>query len=100
MLAVLVPSSLIMETVVMAVTPEELDHFHRFSIETLANGGADLTLEDLVDLWRAENPREEELKESLASLRRGLADAEAGRVYAANEVLDELRQGVSTKGRE
>lgn len=81
----------------MTVTAKELDHFHRFGLEQIDNGGTNLTLEDLVDLWRAQNPTDAELEASLASLRRGLADAEAGRIHPATEVLDELRRGIPAK---
>ena len=76
----------------MTVTQTELDGFSQFAVEKIGNGGADLTLEDLVELWRAENPTDEELQESLASLERGLADAEAGRIHPADEALTELRK--------
>ena len=52
----------------------------------------ELSLDDVFDIWRIENPSSTELTESLASLRRGLADLEAGRVFPARAVIEELRE--------
>lgn len=75
---------------------QQLESFHQFAAEQVGNGGSEFTLEDLVDLWRAANPADDELQDSLASLQRGLADAEAGRSYPARDALAKLRQGLPT----
>jgi hypothetical protein len=80
----------------MAVTQEQIESFHQFATCRAKNGGADLTMDELYDLWRAENLPPEELAESLASLERGLADVAAGRVRPAQDVIDELRTGAGT----
>lgn len=74
------------------MTQQEIDSFHQFAINKLGLDDADeLLLDDVFDIWRIENPSSSELSESLASLRRGLADLEAGRVFPARAVIEELR---------
>lgn len=74
------------------MTQQEIDSFHHFATGKLGHDEADdLSLDDIFDLWRIENPNSAELAESLASLRRGLADIESGRVFSARAVIEELR---------
>jgi hypothetical protein len=73
----------------MSVTLAELDRFHAFAQSKLGNGGAE-SLQELVDLWLAESPDVKELEASLAALREGLADADAGRVRPARDVFEDL----------
>lgn len=79
----------------MSVTLADLDRFHAFAQSKIGNGGAE-SLQDLVDLWLAESPESSELEASLAALREGLADADAGRVRPARDVFEDLasRYGV------
>lgn len=75
------------------MTQQEIDSFHHFATDKLGLDEAEeLSLDDIFDLWRIENPNSSELAESLASLRRGLADIEAGRVFTARAVIEELRR--------
>jgi hypothetical protein len=74
------------------MTRQEIDSFSTFATAKLGLDESDeLSLDDVFDLWRIENPSSQEMSESLASLRRGLADIAAGRVYSAREVIAELR---------
>ena len=75
------------------MTQQEIDSFHQFALDKLGLDEADeLSLDDVYDIWRIEHPNSTELSESLASLRRGLADLEAGRVFPARAVIEELRE--------
>ncbi len=47
---------------------------------TLVDRGADLTLNEAFELWEYENSLEEERQDVLEAIRRGLADAQGGRV--------------------
>jgi predicted transcriptional regulator len=58
----------------------DLQAFKSFIDEKLANGEADLTLDEALARWEYENSSEEEREETRAAIRRGLADIEAGRV--------------------
>lgn len=66
------------------IVKDDLRSFHEFVSRQLDNGGADLTPEQVLTLWR------ERLK-TIESVRRGLEDIEAGRTRPADEVLAELR---------
>jgi hypothetical protein len=73
-------------------TPDELDQFHEYATEQLRNGGAGKSLEELLEQWRSDQITDAEFQESLMSLRRGLDDVDAGRVYPARTIIDELRR--------
>ena len=75
----------------MSITREDLDRFHRFAQQKLENGGAD-SIEELIDLWRIENPTLEEAAEIDAIIREGIADMKAGRGRPAEVVMAELRR--------
>ena len=56
----------------------ELEAFHRFLGEQLANGDSGLTPEECVDLWRARNPAYDELYSDVQAVKDALDDMEAG----------------------
>ena len=70
----------------MAVTQEELDSFNRFASEKLNNGGAESLLE-LIRAWNASQQAED-----VASIQRGIDDADAGRMQSFEKVHKELRK--------
>ena len=59
-------------------TQAEIDSFTRFAVQQLSNGGTELSMDELYDRWRSQNPRAEELAESVAAVKAALADMEAG----------------------
>ena len=63
----------------------DLAEFYRFIEKKLRTIGNSMTPEQALAEWR-------EQVETMASIRRGLDDARAGRVHPAGEVLDELRR--------
>ncbi len=71
----------------MTVNQTDLDSFHRFATQLLAHQREDISLEQIVEQWHAQREREE----TLSSIRRGIADADAGRVRELNEVDAEIR---------
>lgn len=56
----------------------ELAAFHRFVGQHLADDDTDLSPEEVLDRWRAENPTAEELAQSVAAVKRALEQAERG----------------------
>jgi hypothetical protein len=66
--------------------------FRDFLDARLTNGGATLTLDEALGLWEHENQTGREREETLESIRRGLADVEAGRVMPAREAIAEIRR--------
>jgi hypothetical protein len=71
----------------MSVNQSDLDSFHQFAVRALAQQGDDLSLEDLLEQWRAQHDR----AETIASVRRGVDDASAGRIRDAAEVDATIR---------
>ncbi|HVC98054.1 MAG TPA: hypothetical protein VND64_30570 [Pirellulales bacterium] len=56
----------------------ELVSFHRFIAEHVGRGETDLSPEEALDLWRAQNPSATEFEDTVAALREALNDMEAG----------------------
>jgi hypothetical protein len=76
----------------MTATFQELVDFQEFAVERLRNGGAGLSLEALLDQWRALHPSEEELRDSVAAVKQALDDMDAGDTgRPVDEVLRDLR---------
>lgn len=62
----------------------ELSSFRDYLDNRIAEGGSELSPEQVLNDWR-------ELQESASSIRRGLADIDAGCIRPAADVLEELR---------
>lgn len=62
----------------------ELRSFREYLDQRIAGGEVELTPENALRDWR-------EMQESLQSNRRGIADADAGRIRTAESLLDELQ---------
>jgi hypothetical protein len=69
----------------------DLPAFKEFVDGKLSNGGAHLTVDEVVALWEIENHTEEEREEPLEAMRRGLSDLEAGRTRPFEEFDREFR---------
>ena len=67
-----------------------LESFHQFVGEQLENGGATLSPEQVLAMWR-------ERLETIESVRRGLEDVEAGRTKPAEQVIEQLRGELQDK---
>ena len=72
-------------------TQDQIDGFYHFASQRIDNGGADLTLDDLLIEWDSKCHR----GEINAAIQEGLEDIEAGRTRPAHEVAEELRQKYS-----
>ena len=70
------------------VTQTQIDSFHRFASERLANGGSELSWDELLIQWQSTCEREA----VNAVIREGLADVEAGRCQPAAEAMEEIRK--------
>ena len=62
----------------------ELTSFRDFLDKRIADGESELTPEAALRVWR-------ERQETVHAIRRGLADADAGRVRPADDLFEELR---------
>jgi hypothetical protein len=76
----------------------DLQRFRDFLNEQLNNGGADLSPEEILDLWRVENPLPAELAASVADLKEAIAEMEAGIPgRPAKEVSAEVRRSLNLR---
>jgi len=66
--------------------------FKGFIDKQLANGGADLSLDEALDRWEYENSSAIEREETCQAIRRGAADIEAGRVRPVEDFDREFRR--------
>jgi hypothetical protein len=71
----------------MSVSQSDLDNFHHFASQELSHRGAELSLDDLLNKWRAQ----QEQAETMASIRRGVEDANSGRVHDLADVDAKIR---------
>jgi hypothetical protein len=60
------------------LTQQQIDSFYEFASSQIANGGKDLSLDELYCMWRAKNPTPIELAESVAALQSAYAEMAAG----------------------
>jgi predicted transcriptional regulator len=71
----------------MSISQSDIDSFHAFAMQQLPTCGPGQQLEDLARKWQLQREQEE----TLASIRRGVADAEAGRVQSLSAVDERIR---------
>jgi hypothetical protein len=64
----------------------------RSFIDEQLSGESVPSVDEVLARWEYENESDEERRESLEAIRRGLADVEAGRVMPAREAVAELRR--------
>jgi hypothetical protein len=72
----------------MSVTQSDLDAFQQFAAERIARKGAE-SLDELLREWELARER----RDTIESVKRGLADVDGGRTRPADSLLDELRGG-------
>jgi hypothetical protein len=66
----------------------ELARFNRFVSEKIGDGNGDMSPEEALDLWRSENPADEERTETVRALREALEELQAGDPGVALEDFD------------
>jgi hypothetical protein len=59
-------------------TRQEIESFHRFALQEIENGGAALSMDELLHQWNSNRPTDKELAESVAALKAAYADYLAG----------------------
>lgn len=75
----------------MSTVIEQVEAFRQYVLEQTQLDASDASLEDLFQRWYASRLSEAELEQSLQSLKRGLEDAEAGRLVDADVAIQETR---------
>ena len=72
-------------------TQEQVDSFHRFASERL-RGGSELSVDELYDLWRIEDPSPAELDENVRAVQAAIDDFQNGdRGVLLEEAVREMR---------
>jgi len=59
-------------------TQQDIDSFAAFAAHQIQNGASDLSVEEIFDLWQAQQQSTEHLSESIAAVKSALDDMEAG----------------------
>jgi hypothetical protein len=72
----------------MCATLDQVDSFREFARRQLADGGADLTIDELFDRWRDEC----EIDATLRAVERSRAEFEEGRSQTLEEADTEIRR--------
>ena len=75
----------------MSITSADLEQFQAFAVAKLNHGGAE-SMEELFDAWLMEHPSEQEQADTLAAIREGLENIEAGEVHDFDGVNSEIRK--------
>ena len=74
-------------------TQEEITDFANFAMQQLNNGGAKLSMDELYDMWRGENPDRAAYAENVAAVQEAIDDFKNGeRGRPAGELSRELRE--------
>lgn len=77
----------------MSTAERDLNRFNEYARRQIAAGGDELSLDELFDQWRLENPTEEEYAKTVAAVRASLDDFERGeRGALAGEHSARLRE--------
>lgn len=79
----------------MSTAEQDLNRFTRYARERIEAGQDDLSIDELFDQWRAENPSNEQFAENVAAVRTSIEDFKAGdRGTAVGEHSTHLRRQV------
>jgi hypothetical protein len=77
----------------MSTAKQDVASFTNFAMAKIGAGGSQLTIDELFDQWRVENPSDEQYAENVAAIRASIEDFKAGeRGTIAGEHSAELRQ--------
>jgi hypothetical protein len=82
----------------MSTIEQDLDHFTHYARQQIESGRQDLSIDQLFDQWRVENPSDEQYAEDVAAVRASIDDFKGGhRGTIAGEHSAQLRRefGVS-----
>ena len=75
----------------MSTVIAELEAFRQYVLDHARIDDNEISLEDLFQCWSISRQAEAESKQCLQSLRRGLADADAGHLVVADVAIQETR---------
>jgi hypothetical protein len=85
--------SSLLEHPTMPTTEQDLESFARYAQQRIDEGDADLSIDELFDLWRAENPPDDTHAENVAAVAASIEDFKKGdRGTRAGRLTLELRR--------
>ena len=77
----------------MSTAEQDIANFANFALQMIESGQRDLTIDELFDQWRVENPSGEQYAENVAAVRASIDDFKAGvRGTIAGEHSTQLRR--------
>jgi hypothetical protein len=77
----------------MATAEQDLDSFTSYARHRIESGQRDLSIDELFDQWRAENPSDEQYAEDIAAIQASIQDFKnGGRGTIAGEHSAQLRR--------
>jgi hypothetical protein len=83
----------------MATAEQELASFTSFARQVIDSGQRDLSIEELFDQWRAENPSDEQYTENVAAVQASIEDFKQGqRGTIVGEHSAQLRRQFDLRG--
>ena len=62
----------------MSNTTQQLDQFRQFALSRLSTSGCELSIDELYDEWRRENPAPEEMAQNEKAIAASLRDLDQG----------------------
>ena len=69
----------------MIVTKQDIERFHEFAVSRISDGEDELTWRQLFELWRLDNPSDEERAQDVAAIQQSLDAMAAGRMRPFSE---------------
>ena len=83
----------------MATAEHDLDSFSSFARQKINSGQRELSIDELFDLWRAENPSDEQFAENVAAIQASIQDFRNGeRGTVVGEHSAQLRNEFGVRG--
>jgi hypothetical protein len=62
----------------MSTAQQDLDSFNHYARQKIESGQRDMSIDELFDQWRAENPSDEQYAENVAAIKASIQDYESG----------------------
>ena len=75
----------------MIVTRQDLERFHEFAVSQICDGEDELTWRQLFELWRLDNPSDEEDAQDVAAIQQSLDAMATGRMRPFSEFDEKFR---------
>ena len=83
----------------MSTAEQDIANFANFALQMIESGERDLTIDELFDQWRIENPSDEQYAENVAAIQASIHDFKAGeRGTVAGEHSAQLRREFGVTG--